>query len=137
MRPAGPSGKELIGRRPHGKAGVRLVDQARARAIRVSARPEAFARIERSEWFRSRVDGAFATKCGLASSLSEELLASPEDALFAVSPVFPLKIENPRPRFETATCEACGESVLAAYVREVAGRRVCVSCEEQCLARAG
>jgi formylmethanofuran dehydrogenase subunit E len=50
--------------------------------------------------------------------------------------VFPLKIEYPRPRFESAVCEVCGESVLAAYVRRVDGQRVCVACEER-VRRAG
>jgi len=28
-------------------------------------------------------------------------------------------------------CEACGESVLASYAREVDGRRICVACEQR------
>lgn len=132
-------GKDLIVRLPHGKASVRLVDQARARAIRVAATPETLARIERSDWFRACAeDGMFENSCAhLAGPLVDELLAAPEDALFAVSAAFPLKIGYPRPSFESAVCEACGESVLAAYVRRVDGRRVCVACEQRGLGLTG
>jgi formylmethanofuran dehydrogenase subunit E len=131
-------GKDLIVRLPHGKASVRLVDQVRAHAVRVAARPEALARLEQSEWFHScAAHGDFSQSCAkLASPLADELLASPDDALFTVSEVFPLKIEYPRPRFESAKCESCGESVLAAYVRRVDGLRVCPACEER-VRRAG
>jgi formylmethanofuran dehydrogenase subunit E len=46
-------GKDLIVRLPHGKAGVRLVDQARGRAIRVAPRPENLAWLERTAWLRA------------------------------------------------------------------------------------
>jgi formylmethanofuran dehydrogenase subunit E len=131
-------GKDLIVRLPHGKASVKLVDQVRAQAIRVAARPETLARLEGSAWFRAcAARGNFAQSCAeLASPLVDELLTSPDDALFTVGAVFPLKIEYPRPRFESAVCEVCGESVLAAYVRRVDGQRVCVACEER-VRRAG
>ncbi len=130
-------GKDLIVRLPYGKASVRLADQARHRAIRVVPRPETIAMLERSTWFRTcAASGRFAIDCvHLAGPLTEELLTTPEDALFSVSPVFPLSIEYPRPEFESVACEACGESVLASYSREVNGRRVCIACEERLRAR--
>jgi formylmethanofuran dehydrogenase subunit E len=126
-------GKDLIVRLPHGKASVRLVDQARARAIRVAVRPETLARLESSQWFLAcAADGKFTNSCDkLAAPLVDEFLARPEEALFAASDVFPLKIEYPHPRFESAVCESCGENVLAAYVRRVDGLRVCIACEER------
>ncbi len=132
-------GKDLIVRLPHGKASVRLVDQRRSRAIRVSARPEALARLEQSEWFRACAeDGRFERSCEqLARPLVDELLASADEALFTVSDVFPLKIDYPHPRFESAVCEECGESVLASYVRRVDGQRVCVGCAERARSRTG
>jgi formylmethanofuran dehydrogenase subunit E len=132
-------GKDLIVRLPHGKASVRLVDQARARAIRVAVRPETLARLEASDWFLScAAEGTFTKSCAvLAAPLVEEYLSSPDDALFTASEPFALKIEHPHPRFESAVCESCGESVLAAYVRRVDGLRVCVSCEERARSLAG
>jgi formylmethanofuran dehydrogenase subunit E len=131
-------GKDLIVRIPHGKAGVRLVDQVRGRAIRVIPRPEAIASLERTDWFRAcAANGEFASDCvHLAGAAAEALLGAPEDELFSVSPVFPLGIEYPRPTFESVVCQACGESVLAPYAREVEGRRLCVACEERRRARA-
>lgn len=126
-------GKDLIVRLPHGKPGVRLVDQVHARAIRVAARPEAIARLEGSDWLRACAgEGHFAKSCeDLARPLVDEFLTSPDEALFTVGAVFPLKIDYPRPRFGSAMCEVCGERVLAAYVRRVDDRRVCVACEER------
>jgi formylmethanofuran dehydrogenase subunit E len=132
-------GKELILRLPHGKAGVRLVDQVFGRGVRVSAREETISRIEDSDWFRACVDrGGFGAGCdNLAGGLSDEILAGRDDVLFTVSEVFPLKIHMPEPRFESAACEACGERALVSHLRNVRGRRVCVECEERCLAQAG
>lgn len=126
-------GKDLIIRIPHGKAILRLVDQLNGRAVRVAPRAETIARIEQSEWFRAcSSSGRFASDCArFADPLGEEILAASEDALFVVSPVFPLRIEQPVPSFETVRCEACGESVLASYAREIDGQRLCVACEER------
>ncbi len=131
-------GKDLIFRFPHGKTGVQLVDQARERAVRVIPRPETIARLEGTGWFRACAStGEFASdSVQLAGLASNEFLTAPEDALFTVSPVFPLGVERPRPTFESVTCDACGESVLAPYVHEANGRRLCVLCEERRRARA-
>lgn len=126
-------GKDLIVRMPYGKASVRLVDQARGCAIRVVPHPDTIARIEQSEWFRIySSSGRYAGDSALvACPVIDDILEAPEDALFAVSPVFPLGIENPRPTFENVECEACGETVLASYARELDGRRLCVACAER------
>lgn len=130
-------GKDLIIRLPHGKASVRLVDQVKGRAIRVSMRPEAIEHVEQSEWFRTcSATGRFgAGSDRTADPLIAEILAAPEERLFTVGPVFPLRIEHPTPSFESARCEACGESVLVAYIREADGRRLCVACEERARAK--
>ncbi len=130
-------GKDLIIRIPHGKAGVRLVDQARGRAIRVIPRPETLAKLERTDWFRAcESSGRFARDCAhLAGSAMDELLAVPDDVLFSVSPVFPLGIEHPSPTFESVACAACGESVLTPYARDVDGQRLCIACDERRQAR--
>lgn len=126
-------GKDLIARLPHGKASVRLVDQARGRAVRVTPRPETVSLLERSPWFRAcSTDGAFASDCAhLAGPVVDEILSAREDGLFIVSPVFPLRIEDQRPTYESVECEVCGEAVLASYARHVDGRRLCVSCEDR------
>lgn len=126
-------GKDLIVRIPHGKAGLRLVDQDKGRAIRVALRPEAIERVEQSDWFRTcSSTGRFASETDRAADpLIAEIVAAPEERLFAVSPVFPLQVAHPGPTFESVRCEGCGESVLAPYVREVDGRDLCVACEER------
>jgi formylmethanofuran dehydrogenase subunit E len=126
-------GKDLIVRLPHGKASLRLVDQERGRAVRVVPRPDTLAWLEGSDWFRACAEnGSFASDCAeLAGAVTAEILARREDALFAVSPVFPLQIEHARPTFESIVCDACHESVLLPYAHDVGGRRLCVSCEER------
>jgi formylmethanofuran dehydrogenase subunit E len=132
-------GKDLIVRLPQGKVGVRLVDQVRGRALRVVPRAEATAALEDSEWFRAcSASGSFATACArLAGAVLDQILGASDDALFAVSPVFPLGIEYASPSFESVECAACGERVLASYARELDGRRLCVACEERRTRRAG
>jgi formylmethanofuran dehydrogenase subunit E len=124
-------GKDLIIRLPHGKVSMQLVDQERGRATRVTPRPETIAALEQSAWFRACAsNGKFASECtSLAGPITGELLTASEDALFAVSPVFPLRIEYPHPTFESVVCEACGERVLSSYVREIGHHRLCVACE--------
>jgi formylmethanofuran dehydrogenase subunit E len=130
-------GKDLIVRLPHGKASVRLVDQARGRAVRVVPRPETVAILEQSAWFHTCSSGTPASDCAhLAEPVVDELVIAPEDGLFTVSAVFPLRIEDQRPTYESVACEVCGERVLASYARKVDGRRLCVSCEDRRRARA-
>jgi formylmethanofuran dehydrogenase subunit E len=125
-------GKDLIVRLPQGKVGVRLVDQVRGRAIRVVPRPEAIDALEGSDWFRACRSRSFVSACAdLAGPVVDEILRSSEDALFAVSPVFPLGIESPPQRFESVACDACGERVLAPYIHDVGGRLLCVACDER------
>jgi formylmethanofuran dehydrogenase subunit E len=126
-------GKDLIVRLPQGKASVRLIDQARGRAIRVVPRPETIARLEQSEWFRAgATSGRFASDCApLAGAVTDQIVAATDDDLFAVSAVFPLRIADPRPSFESVLCESCGESVLAPYAHDVDGRRLCIACAER------
>ncbi len=126
-------GKDLIVRLPEGKVSVRLVDQAGGRAVRVVPRPETIAALERSEWFHAcSVSASFTSACGrLADRAIDDIVQAPDDALFAVTPVFPLRIESSLPVFESIECEACGENVLASYARELNGQRLCVSCEER------
>ncbi|GEJ56025.1 FmdE family protein [Anaeromyxobacter diazotrophicus] len=132
-------GKDLIFRFPHGKAGVRLVDHVRGRAVRVHPLPATIARLEETGWFRACAkSGRFAGDSrALAAQASDAFLTAPEEALFAVSPVFPLGLECPRPSFDTVTCADCGESVLAPYAHPVEGLRLCTLCEERRQARAG
>lgn len=131
-------GKDLIVRIPHGKASVRLVDQVKGRAIRVALRPEAIDHVEQSEWFRTcSATGRFGGGSDRAADpLIAEILAAPEERLFSVGLVFPLRIDHPSPSFASARCEACGEAVLATYIREVDGKGLCVACEERQRARA-
>lgn len=75
--------------------------------------------------------GRFAECASSPDALVDELLAIPENQFLVVSPVFPLQIEHPAPSFESVRCEACGESVLAAYARDVEGRILCRSCEDR------
>lgn len=126
-------GKDLIFRFPHGKAGVQLLDQVRDRAVRVTPRPETIARLEASAWFRAcQTSGRFGPSQGeLARQEADELLAAPADELFQAGPVFPLGVDRPIPSFDSVRCEACGESVLAAYSEEVEGRRLCTVCAER------
>jgi formylmethanofuran dehydrogenase subunit E len=130
-------GKDLIIRLPHGKASLRLVDQAGGKAVRIATRPETIAALERSEWFRAcSASGNYARVCAdLGRPLVEEFLAATDDALFSLGPVFPLSLVVPPKVFETVACEACGESVLASYVHAVDGKPLCVSCEERKRAR--
>jgi formylmethanofuran dehydrogenase subunit E len=126
-------GKDLIVRVPHGKLGVRLVDQSRRHAVRVVPRPEAIADLERTPWFRACADaGAFATTCAeLSETAIAGLLERAEDVLFSVSAVFPMHIDDPPPSFATVTCDGCGESVLVSYAQAVGGSRLCVACQER------
>ncbi len=125
-------GKDLIARLPQGKASVRLVDQARGRAVRVAPRPETIAALERSDWLRTcSARGNFADGCAhLAGPAIEEIVRASDDALFTAGAVFPMRIAYPRPRFDSVVCDACGESVLAPYTREIDGERLCVACGE-------
>ncbi len=130
-------GKELIARVPHGKLGVRLVDQTRRRAVRVVVRREEIASFERSRWFRACTDsGRFGAECAaLSGPAIAEILAAREDALFVVSPVFPMGIDDRLPSFTSVVCDECGENVLEPYARMVEGRRLCGTCDENRMAK--
>jgi formylmethanofuran dehydrogenase subunit E len=130
-------GKDNIARVPLGKLGLTLLDQRQRLGVRVSARGELVERLEASAWFRSSVVSgapwadAAEPEAGEAIAL---VLAAPADALFAVSPPFPMAIEDAPPGFLTEPCDACGERVLAKYLGDLHGRRLCTRCGDRATA---
>jgi formylmethanofuran dehydrogenase subunit E len=130
-------GKDNVTRVALGKLGLTLLDQRRGRAVRVALRRGLLDGLESTEWFR---------RCALSGApwaemprdevdpVSEFILTAAPEGLFAVSPPFPMGVEEARPGFDTAACDGCGESVLEGYLVDREGRRLCRRCDERAVA---
>jgi formylmethanofuran dehydrogenase subunit E len=130
-------GKDNIGRMPLGKFGLTLLDQRQRLAVRVSATPGLVDGLESTAWFRRcERSGAPWLEVGRdeVDPVAEYVLTAPAELLFAVSPRFPMGIEEAPPGFVTSRCEGCGEHALLTYLRERKGRRLCLRCDDRAAA---
>jgi formylmethanofuran dehydrogenase subunit E len=127
-------GKDNVARVALGKLGLTLLDQRRGRAVRVALRRGLLDGLESTEWFRrcARSGAPWAeVPRDEVDPVSEFILGAAPEGLFAVSPPFPMGVEEARPGFESAVCDGCAEAVLAGYLVERDGRRLCLRCDER------
>lgn len=130
-------GKGNIRQLGYGKFGLTLVDRTTGRAVRVVPRAEAQMQTKQTPYFQHyRLKGVLPSKVpdDVVMPLIEKVLSAPEDALFSVSEVFPYDATAGEESFASVVCDRCGEMVVERFARVVAGRTVCIPCQDAQLA---
>lgn len=131
-------GKGNLIHRDYGKNAYTFWRRSDGKAIRISGRPSARARSPEHTALMAKVRSGEATEGeverfhALHLARSEEVLATPPEELFLVTPV-----DEPPPRkarvHASIACADCGEETMETRIRRFAGRELCPECFEEAL----
>jgi formylmethanofuran dehydrogenase subunit E len=123
-------GKGNIEKDPRGKLGLRLVDKATGRAIRVHYRPTLQPQIKDSPFMRKRAAGIPPTEISEEEQweLVDLVWNAPAEDVLAVGSVEPLAWSEPEEVVRFSVCDGCGELVAEPYMRVVSGQTRCRDC---------
>jgi len=123
-------GKGNIRKEPLGKLAFTLIDKDSNRAVRVSYKPTLAKQIAASAFMQQRAAGYQPDEIPEADQMElvDLVWNAPESDILTVGPVFQYD-KNWLPEVMGFTkCDACGELVAHAYVRQVGDRKLCIPC---------
>ncbi len=125
-------GKGIAEKLNYGKNAIVLVDLKTNRAVRVSIRPEFFAKALSSEFVKLRKQKVEPKdiKPELVKPFIENVEKLDENVLFSVSEVFEKTVELPKGTFDWHNCSKCNEIVFDNRSVIIDGKRVCIPCSE-------
>lgn len=125
-------GKGIVEKLNYAKNAIVLVDLKTNRAVRVSVRPEFFAKALNSEFVQMRKQKIEPKdiKPEVVLPMIENMKKMDENVLFSVSEIFEKKVELPKGTFEWHNCAKCGEVVFDNQSKVINGERVCIPCSE-------
>lgn len=127
-------GQIMIAKTFYGKLAASFYYPQRGGAIRYSLRPEFVDQLEQSRFHALRSRGM--DPSDMPPQVIEEVLAwleaLPDDAIFKVEHEVGFPYQQMQLSYAKTRCARCGEYVMDAFVRHVAGRPLCIpcSCEE-------
>lgn len=125
-------GKSNIEKRYYSKMAFTLIDVAAQQAVRVSLKPEFFAKMLQSPFVEQRKSGVppqdIAPEIG--DPLIEKVLSMPEDAFLEIGPVSPYALERKKGVFEAKPCSQCHEMVFVDKLVDEGNGPVCLGCRD-------
>ena len=135
-------GKGNLIHRDWGKNAYTFFRRSDGRAIRVVARPDAWARDPEHQALFARVRSGEATEAEaerfreLHEAQSRALLERPPESLFATEE---MRAEAPRKAriHASVRCSRCDEGVMETRIRRIEGRDLCPPCFEEAVAERG
>ena len=130
-------GKGLVEKLNYGKNAIVLVDLKTKLAVRVSMKPEFFEKALNSEFVKLRKQNIEPKdiKSELVLPLIENVQQLDENVLFTISEVFEKDIQLPKGTFDWHNCSICNEIVFDNQSKIIDGKRVCIPCSEEQLAK--
>ena len=125
-------GKSNIEKGYYNKMAFTLVDVANQRAVRVSLKPEFFAKMLESPFVEQRKKGVPPQDIApeIADPLVEKVLSMPEDAFLDIGPIKPRALERKQGVFEAKACSHCGEMTFVDTLVQSDAGLVCLACNE-------
>ncbi len=123
-------GKANIEKRYYNKMAFTLIDVAGGRAVRVSLKPEFFAKMLESPFVEQRKNGIPPQDIApeIAVPLVEKVLSMPEDAFLVIEPVTPFTLERKKGVFDAKPCSQCGELTFVDKLVDDGNGLVCLGC---------
>lgn len=126
-------GKSNIEKRYYNKMAFTLVDVAGQRSVRVSLKPDFFAKMLESPFVEQRKKGVPPQDIApeVADPLVEKVLSMPEDTFLDIAPVTHYVLESKKGVFEAKACSRCGEMTFVDKLVESGAGLVCQPCSEE------
>ncbi len=125
-------GKSNIEKRYYNKMAFTLIDVATQRAVRISLKPEFFAKMLQSPFVEQRKNGVppqdIAPEIG--DPLVEKVLSMPEEAFLEIGPVTPYALERKKGVFEAKPCSQCHEMAFVDKLVDEGNGPVCLGCRD-------
>ena len=110
-----------------------LVDMASQRSVRVSLKPEFFAKMLESPFVEQRKKGVPPQDITpeVADPLVEKVLSMPQETFLEIGAVTPYVLERKQGAFEAKPCARCGEMTFVNKLVESDAGLVCQPCSEE------
>ncbi len=123
-------GKSNIEKRYWDKMAFTLIDTKTNRAVRVSLKPEFFAKALQSPFVEQRKKGIPPQDIPfeILKPLLDRILSMPYEEFLDVSEVFEYKFEKKPGCFTAVPCAICGELTFEKSLRVKDGKLVCIPC---------
>ena len=124
-------GKSNIEKLYYNKMAFTLVDVAGKKAVRVSLKPDFFAKMLQSPFVEERKRGVPPQDipATIADPLVEKVMTMPEEMFLEIGPVTDYELEHKPGVFAAAPCSRCGEMVFIDKLVETATGRICLGCQ--------
>ncbi len=124
-------GKSNIEKRYFNKMAFTLIDQKTGRAVRVSLKPDFFAKALASPFVQKRKEGVPPQDIApeIADPLVERILSIDEEAFLDMGDVHEVPVKKGKGIFTAKACASCGELTFVNKLRVTEdGRSVCIPC---------
>lgn len=123
-------GKGNIIKKYWNKMAFTLIDTKSNRAVRVSLKPQFFAKALQSPFVEYRKKGVPPQDVPfeVLKPLLDNILSMPEENFLDISEVFEYKFEKKPGCFVAVPCETCGELTFETALRVKDGKKVCIPC---------
>lgn len=124
-------GKSNIQKLYYNKMAFTLIDNKTGKSVRVSLKPDFFAKALSSPFVQKRKEGVPPQDIApeIANPLVENIMNIPEDSLLAFGEVAQIDVKNGKGIFEAKPCTKCGELTFVNKLRiNVNHAEVCIPC---------
>ncbi len=125
-------GKSNIEKKYYNKMAFTLIESATGRAVRVSLKPEFFAKALQSPFVQKRKEGIPPQDipAEIADPMVANVLAMPEEAFLSISEIKTVEVAGGKGVFEAKPCSCCGEMTFINKLKGDGEKQCCIPCSE-------
>jgi len=125
-------GKSNIEKLYYNKMAFTLIDNKTGRSVRVSLKPEFFAKTLNSPFVQQRKKGILPQDISsdIADPLVDKVLTIPDDVFLEVGDVKEITINRKKGVFEAKPCAVCGEMTFIDKLVESEKGQICLACNQ-------
>lgn len=126
-------GKSNIEKTYYNKMAFTLIDVQGKRSVRVSLKPEFFARMLKSPFVERRKQGIppQVIAPAVADPLVEKVMSMPEEVFLDIGPITPCEFTRNAGVFDAESCSQCGEMVFVDKLLDTETGRICLGCKDE------
>jgi len=126
-------GKSNIEKLYYNKMAFTLIDVLGKRMVRVSLKPEFFAKMLKSPFVEQRKQGVLPQDIApeIADPLVEKVMSMPEKMFLDIGSIETYDFTRKSGIFEAEACSQCGEMVFVDKLTDTSSGRICLGCKDK------